>query len=163
MNPPPPLSAGRNDAALDLLLQALRVGPQRLRALGGSMWPSIPHGTCVELRRPAPDVPIVLGEVLAVRTPEGRFLIHRVVGLRGDGHFLLKGDHCPGPDGWFAPHCRLAQVGRMERAGAWVEVSRRATPPPRGVSRLWGALRRRLPRGMRSAAHARASDYALAP
>lgn len=141
----PPQATARDDVALELLLAALRHGPQRLRALGGSMWPSIPHGTCVELTRVGTDVPIALGEVLAVRSPEGRFLIHRVVGLRGDGHFLLKGDHCPAPDGWFSPDCRLARVGRMERAGSWVSVSRRAAPPPRGMERIAEALRRRLP------------------
>lgn len=114
---------------LDLLLEALPHAPQRMRALGGSMWPTIPGGTLLELHPPAPTSP-ELGTLVAVRPGDGRFLIHRVVGLRPDGAFLLKGDNCPAPDGWFSPDDIVARVTRMDDGAGWREVPRAKAPVP---------------------------------
>jgi hypothetical protein len=134
---PPP------DPTLDLVLEALAKAPQRLRALGGSMWPTIPHGTLVELHLPPHRGLPEPGEVVAVRTKDHRFLIHRVVGLRNDGHFLLKGDNCPGPDGWIHPSEWVATVPRMEISGTWQPVPRRVAPKPPFVHRASTAFWRR--------------------
>lgn len=131
------------DPTLDLLLEALAHGPQRMRALGGSMWPTIPHGTLVELHLPAGRALPTPGEVVAVRTAAHRFFIHRVVGLRNDGYFLLKGDNCPGPDGWMHPREWVATVPRMEIEGDWRPVPRTIAPPPPLFTRAKAAFWRR--------------------
>lgn len=132
------------DPILDLLLAALPYGPQRLRALGGSMWPTIPHGTEVELCAPSSGGPPGLMEVVAVRTRTGRFLIHRVVGLAADGSFLLLGDACVRPDGWMTPAEWVARVPRMRIKGGWAPVPMRPLAPPPWTRRLLPALRRRI-------------------
>ena len=131
------------DPTLELLLEALEHGPQRLRALGGSMWPTIPHGTLVELHRPDTQSPPQPGQVVAVLTHDQRFLIHRVIGLRNDGHFLLKGDSCPGPDGWIHPSEWVATVPRMEINGSWQPIPRTISPKPPFFTRAKAAFWRR--------------------
>ena len=153
---PPP------DSTLELLLEALEHGPQRLRALGGSMWPTIPHGTLVELHPPDTESPPEPGQVIAVFTHDQRFLIHRVVGLRNDGHFLLKGDSCPGPDGWIHPSEWVATVPRMEINGCWQAVPRTIAPKPpfftRAKAAFWRRYRTPIAKGIARAMGTASSD-----
>lgn len=114
------------DPHLDLLCETLTRGhPFRMKARGGSMWPTIPDGAHVELK--ALDAPPPLGAVVAIHTDTGRFLLHRLVGLRADGALLTKGDNCPVPDGWFRPHEVVALVTRLDIGEGWREIPRTPT------------------------------------
>jgi hypothetical protein len=126
-----------DDHVIDLVVDVLRSGrPQRIIARGGSMEPAIANGAQIEI------VPLAraaaLGDVLVVRTAQHGLLIHRVIGVRGDGHVLLRGDACADPDGWIAPDDVL---GRALIDGA-------APPPlrPRPPATWRAALVRRLGR-----------------
>lgn len=139
--------ANAADAALELVLEALERGhPQRMRALGSSMWPAIPGGAWVELS-PKGAAPLEPLEVVALSSRSGRFLIHRVRGVRADGAVLLMGDHCPAPDGWFSADEVMARVLRMDTGSGWQAVG---LPRPtasflrRACGRLRGALRRAM-------------------
>lgn len=138
------LSAGLRDAvSLELLLEAVARGtPQRMRALGSSMWPTIPGGTELELHPVDPKAPPNPGAVVAVHARDGRFLIHRVCGLRRDGALLVKGDNCPSPDGWFFPGEVVAVVRRMDDGSGWREVPKTRAPVPPLSRRALGRLRR---------------------
>ena len=131
------------DVSLELLVEALARGhPQRMRALGTSMWPTIPGGSLLELSPADPAHPPNPGDVVAVRSRDGRFLVHRVCGVRGDGARLLMGDHCLKPDGWFSLDEVVALVTRMDDGAGWRAVPRQKTPMPPLLHRA----RRRLAR-----------------
>lgn len=121
------------DVKLELLLGAVARGvPQTMIARGSSMWPALLSGDRVELS--PPTFPIPIGTVVAVRSDDRRFLIHRLCGVRADGAMLLKGDHCPKPDGWFEPHEVVAVVNRVERQGDMRPVMSAAAARSRGVA-----------------------------
>jgi hypothetical protein len=70
---------------------------------GSSMVPTFHHGDVVIARAGAPDV----GEVGVYRIPtgevgEGALVIHRVIGVAGDGTLVLQGDSHLNPDPWNA-------------------------------------------------------------
>lgn len=128
----------RSDVALELIFEALSKGhPQTMIAHGRSMGESLPSGSEVLL---APMGELRLGQVIAIYEPHERFLIHRVVGIRRDGFFLLKGDANPGPDGWFPPTTIRANVYAYKWNARWTHPT--YSPPPRVP--LWTRLARRL-------------------
>jgi hypothetical protein len=105
------------NASLELLFEALENGhPQRMIAHGNSMGAHLPSGSEVLL---VPATSLRLGQVIAVAGPDQRFMIHRVVGLRQDGSFLLKGDANPKPDGWFPPETPYAGIYGYRHGGSW--------------------------------------------
>lgn len=122
------------DVKLELLLDAVARGvPQTMIARGSSMWPALRSGDRVELS--PPTFPISVGTVVAVRRG-GTFLIHRACGVRADGALLVKGDHCPKPDGWFAPDEVVAVVARVQRRAGMRPVMSASRASSRGVA-LW--------------------------
>lgn len=139
------------DVKLELLLDAVARGvPQTMIARGSSMWPALRSGDRLELSRPTFSIP--LGAVVAVRPARGGFFIHRVCGVRADGALLVKGDHCPKPDGWFAPREVVAVVTRAEREGRAVPLLSAAEASTRKVAlqaRATGFLRRLRARALR--------------
>jgi hypothetical protein len=59
-----------------------------------------------------------LGEVVAFIHPvTGELLVHRVVGRRGDSHFLVKGDSIREVDGLVPQANILGYVRKVERRG----------------------------------------------
>lgn len=135
--------AGRLDAAATELLGEVlsQRGRHRMMARGGSMKPAIPSGTEVHLVRAATPS---LGDVVAARV-HGKLLLHRVVGVDASGGVLLKGDACPAPDGWVAPHDVLGTVQAVDDgSGA------RPVPPPSASSPRWRRGLLRLARARRA-------------
>jgi hypothetical protein len=116
-----PIVTSREDlfanASLELLFEALENGhSQRIIAHGKSMGAHLPSGSEVLL---VPATTLRLGQVIAVAGPDQRFMIHRVVGLRENGSFLLKGDANPRPDDWFPPDTSYAGVYAYRHGGSW--------------------------------------------
>jgi hypothetical protein len=94
------MSSAHDDAALSLVLETIARGyPARMIARGTSMANAIVDGDTIVLT-PKDRAPI-LGDVVAVTSGDGRFFVHRVIGLRTDGAFLVAGDTTRAPDGWF--------------------------------------------------------------
>lgn len=118
----------REDAAVALVADVLARGKTvDVVARGGSMSGAIPHGSRVALEPPRG---VVLGDVAAVRHHD-LFLIHRIVGIDGQGRALLKGDACPSPDGWFAPSEILGRVAFIDDGRGRRTVPPATTPTPR--------------------------------
>ena len=133
----------RSDVALELIFEALSKGhPQTMIAHGHSMGASLPSGSQVLL---TPAREIRLGQVIALFEPHQPFLIHRVVGLRRDGAFLLKGDANPEPDGWFSPQAMRAGVYAYKWDNRWKHPTYTPLPP---VS-MWLRMQRKAARAAR--------------
>ena len=126
----------RDAATLDLVLEVLRNGHDTsFVAKGGSMTAAIPHGSRITLAPTGKGHSLALGDVVAVSTPRVGLVVHRIIGLDSAGNLLIKGDACPGPDGWFRPK---DIVGRV------VDVEGRPVPPPTPPPPRWRRAIRRL-------------------
>ena len=124
----------RDAATLELLVEVLRSGArQTIRARGGSMEAAIHDGARIGLA-PIQGDPR-LGDVVAVATPGLGLVIHRIVGIDGRGGYLIKGDACVSPDGWFTRADIVAGVFDVDG----LPLSAPVRPPPR-----WRRALRRL-------------------
>jgi ribosomal protein S18 acetylase RimI-like enzyme len=114
---------------MPLIRTALENGQRvRMTATGSSMLPFIRDNDTVELE-PINRSP-VLGDVVLALGPDGQYLLHRIVGIKGDGYFL-RGDaqrHCEGP---FLQSDLLGRITSSVRDG-------NARAHDRGVWRLAG-------------------------
>lgn len=116
---------------------------------GDSMRPLIRRGcdpvTIVPLRRP-----LRRGDVVLFTLGDGRYIVHRVRGLK-EGRVQTLGDNCWNPDAWFPEEQVLGQAVRFVRSG---RPHRLDTPLARAWGRCWMALHpvRRLYRRVRSMA-----------
>jgi hypothetical protein len=85
------------DRVTRLLLELLRAGETvRFRALGCSMWPTIPPRSLLEVR-PSEAAALVAGQ-LAAFEQHGRVVVHRVTAVCGE-HVELWGDALERGDG----------------------------------------------------------------
>jgi hypothetical protein len=102
-----------DDAELALVLESVARGHEtRMIARGSSMAHAICDGDTIVLT-PVTRAP-TLGDVVAVTDGDGRFFVHRVIGLRADGAFLVGGDTNRSPDGWFrTPHLKAFVRARV--------------------------------------------------
>ncbi len=110
----------------------------RFQAGGESMRPFICSGDILEVV-PVHGYKFQLGDVLLVETGEGRLLVHRVVRTRwSDGvrRYLVKGDACASPDGWFSAQQVLGKVTAVERRGQRADLTSRSQ---KVKSWLWAA------------------------
>ncbi len=120
--------ASLSDAMLSVLTLGLRRGHiLTMRARGSSMGRTIPDASLVELR--PTRFPAGLGDVVAIHTKAGRFLIHRVVGLAADGRVLTMGDAHQHADGWFSPEEVIATVERIDVGDGFQQVPPKRSPP----------------------------------
>lgn len=128
-----------DDPALDLVRATIARGhTARVVARGGSMRDAIVDGTVLLLAPLARAV--ALGDVLAVVDEKGRLLIHRAIGVRADGAFLLSGDANSAPDGWFTRDAVLAIVtAAVDERGVERAIT---TPRPPKKEPLGAKLRR---------------------
>jgi len=79
------------------LIARLRAGRVvQLRAVGGSMWPTIRDGAILMIA-PCAVAKIRVGQLVAYASDDGRLIVHRVVAL-GAGTILLRGDGLAKPD-----------------------------------------------------------------
>lgn len=121
----------------DLAAPVLRDGHRlRFQARGGSMEPFIKDGDVLEVA-PLGEGRARHGDVLLVEAGDGRLLAHRVIktGRRGgERWFLLRGDACPDPDGWFDTKHLLGRVLIVDRGGRRINL---ASPSARLSARLW--------------------------
>jgi len=132
-----------DDPALDLVRATIARGhTARFVARGGSMREAIVDGT-VLVWAPLTRA-VALGDVLAVVDDAGRLLVHRAIGVRTDGAFLLSGDANRAPDGWFTRDDVLAIVtAAVDEAGVERAISAPRPPKPEPL----GAKVRRLMKG----------------
>jgi len=105
------LRVSRSDAlfaaAVVVLVAALLAWGVRGMAIveGRSMEPLFHTGDVVLLREAAPDE-IKVGDIVVYETPDGRYIIHRVIDVYTVGEtycYIIKGDNNPVPDIGFAP------------------------------------------------------------
>ena len=57
---------------------------------GSSMVPFLHNGDTVYLN--VPTRPLKKGDIVLYTRPEGRYILHRICGIRPDGSFLIAGD-----------------------------------------------------------------------
>lgn len=108
------------DWSAALIIELLRTGkPARFRARGGSMWPSIPGGSLVEV---TPGAPRGTGELVAFER-DGRVVIHRVLQITLEG-IVAQGDALEQADGVIAHERVLGTARVIERRGLRVRLPR---------------------------------------
>jgi signal peptidase I len=91
----------------------------RFEARGWSMHPAVRDGD-VLLVGPVSMAALRTGDIVLCRTGPERLVVHRILGRRrrhGAQQFLLKGDRCSDPDGWFSGEGLLGRVTGIERGG----------------------------------------------
>jgi len=85
----------RHEVLLDLAIESLRQsGTLRFRVQGTSMLPTIRPGSCVGIRKAAPDQ-IFTGDIILTKTSTG-LRLHRVVEIRYQSStpiFVTRGDN----------------------------------------------------------------------
>ncbi len=107
----PAIERASVECAFDLLKSNHEVC---LTARGGSMRPFIRSGDRLRilagagLRR--------VGEIVWAQR-DGVDVIHRVIAVKSDGRFKLRGDALPVSDGWFDDACYLGTIAEVERVG----------------------------------------------
>ena len=110
----------------DLAGQILQTGHGvRFQASGGSMQPFIQDGDILEVA-PLAGERAGCGDVLLVEAGEGRWLAHRVVKTvrrAGKRTFLIKGDTCAYPDGWFGLENILGRVVVVEHGSQLIKLT----------------------------------------
>ena len=106
------------DWSAALLIELLRTGkPARFRARGGSMWPTIPGGSLVEV---TPGAPRAAGELVAFER-DGQVVIHRVLQITAEG-IVAQGDSLEQTDGVIAHERVLGTARVIERRGLRVRL-----------------------------------------
>lgn len=121
----------------DLAAQILRAGHQlRFQANGRSMRPFILEGDILEVA-PLSRRQIRGGDVVLVEANPGKLVAHRVIktGSR-QGHpiYLIKGDACASPDGWFGSKNILGRVEVIERGCRQILLT---TPGQHLKAQMW--------------------------
>ena len=113
----------------DLADQILQAGHRmRFHARGRSMLPFIQDGDLLEVA-PLDSDRASCGDVLLVEASQKRVLAHRVVKTRqhdGKLTFLIKGDNCASPDGWFGLENILGRVVVVDRGSQLIELTSRS-------------------------------------
>ena len=96
----------------------------RFRASGESMRPLIVNDDILEVA-PLSGRRISRGDILLVEISDGRLLAHRVVKTRHHNgiSFLIKGDACGSPDGWFELKDVLGRVEVVEHGDQRINLS----------------------------------------
>jgi len=130
----------------ELAGQILQAGHSvRFQARGGSMHPFIRDGGIIEVA-PMGGKAAKRGEVVLVDDGKKRLFAHRVVktGFHdGQPVYLIKGDTCPLPDGWFQEENILGHI-------VWVEHASQGINPASVVQRwkanLWVGLSPWIPK-----------------
>lgn len=84
--------------------------PLSFRAQGTSMSPFIKDGDIVTLLRD-PNPKVGVGDVVLLKTGEGKFYLHRVI-KKGESGIITRGDACFEDDG-FTPHRNI--IGKVVR------------------------------------------------
>lgn len=109
------------------------------------MQPFIVDGDILEVA-PLASEQVRSGDVLLVETCDGKWLAHRVVktGRRGGrSAFLIKGDACPHPDGWFELDAVLGRVLAVEHGSHHIQLTSGSQP---WRARTWVAIAPWIPK-----------------
>lgn len=134
----------RRDVAVELVADVLhRGGRATMTARGGSMSDAIPSGTRLVVEPLPVSHSPALGDVVAARLAGGMLVVHRVVGIDGQGRALLKGDTCPSPDGWVDPPDIIGRVASIDDGRGPRAVPGPTAPRPRwrrGLGRIERAI-----------------------
>lgn len=110
----------------------------RCELRGTSMVPTIQNGQEVEI---SPCASVRLGDIVLIRTKNGRAIAHRVIAKR-DGRIRLQGDGNLRHDA--AWHSREAVLGRVTAVRRGTQWHRLDTLAARLKGRLYFPLRRRI-------------------
>ena len=111
----------------------------RFQASGSSMQPFIQDNDILEVA-PLVGKRINYGDVLLVENEEGKLLVHRVVKTRyreGIPIYLIKGDTCTSPDGWFRVENILGRVEFVQRECQRINL---ISYSQRWKTRIWVAI-----------------------
>lgn len=111
----------------------------RIRALGHSMRPFIPHGSIIQLQ--AIEATLQPGDVVAARIGT-HFVIHRVTSPPKNGLVHLRGDANRKADPPIPLSAVLARATRLTTPAGW--VMRLDTPQSRLIPPLIARLRRAI-------------------
>jgi|HubBroStandDraft_3_1064219.scaffolds.fasta_scaffold03474_2 hypothetical protein len=113
-----------------VLRELARERPIALRVRGSCMAPALPDGSEVEVAGAAIYWP---GDVVAIAAPDGRLLLHRLLGYRLRGGRLAcvtRGDGCAAPDPPVPPGRlvgrtleRPAPAERLRAVGAFLRLA----------------------------------------
>lgn len=93
-------------------------------ATGNSMWPHIRHNDNVRAEPLEPDTPLRNGWVIVYLNPQGRLVVHRVLGKAGIGAYRVRGDASSGGLELVARDAVLGRVTSRERKGKKVDLTR---------------------------------------
>jgi hypothetical protein len=117
---------------MPIICSALQRGQRvRMTATGGSMRPFLHNGDVVELE-PLDSLP-VMGDVVLVRSGRERYVLHRLVRVKG-GKLFIRGDaqeYCEGP------FTRGDVLGRVTRCCSNGRVRRLDSGPWRFAGLAW--------------------------
>ena len=135
MSSSPAAPLPRSDLAARMIIELLRSGQStRFIARGGSMWPSVPARSQIEVEPCAP-AELRVGQ-LAAFEHRGQVIVHRVLRITPEGiHF--RGDNLDQPDGVVAASQVLGRA-RVVARRRW----RARWPQPGELSRALRALLR---------------------
>ena len=112
------------DVLTDLMREVLAKGrPFRFRARGSSMSPFIKDGDVVTVTPFSGSAPRTGDVVAFVHPGSGKAAVHRIIKGK-PGHYFLKGDNAPKPDGDLTPDRILGLVTWIERGGKRIRPGR---------------------------------------
>lgn len=108
---------------LDMVCDLLRQGETSVAVpvAGGSMIPFLHSGDTAYLD--LPRFPVKPGDILLYTRPNGQYILHRVIRVKGDGSLLMAGDaqmeleHLPNQDGVHARVTSASHRGKRNCPG----------------------------------------------
>ena len=106
----------------------------RLTATGSSMIPFLRNGDVVELEKVPPEA-LRHGDVVLVERPEGGYVLHRMLQIRG-AEVFIAGD-AGQRDGWMPVANVLARVRAVSRKGSWKRLD---TASARSAGLVWARM-----------------------
>lgn len=102
-----------NDQPVNIEEELSRGNLVLVRTKGVSMQPLLYEGQSHVIVAPAPDE-LAVGDLALARLPDGRYLLHRVIG-KDDTFYYTRGDNC----------CSREVIPRQQVVGVAVEIARR--------------------------------------
>ena len=150
-----------NEVYIGLLRELIRGGQEvSLLIAGGSMTPFLIHRRDRVILSPI-TAPLRRGDVVMYQRRNGQYVLHRIVGCRKDGTFVLCGDAQTVREYGIRAEQIFARVTAAERKGKWIrpgdafwiffaQVWSRVIPLRRILLSAWSVVRRVRRTGQKS-------------